>query len=102
LPHNIFFREIVAELSAVVICKAYNIPINLSSSKFYIDSYNESKELEKISVSALGIEWEVNKDEIVERVSLIYEFLKLCVEDIKNKNNCAKRFCECLAAETNR
>jgi len=64
--------ELVAELSAVVLCKKYNIFIDLSYSKYY-----------------LGLHWssviDINYIEIIKRVALICEYVNKCVENIWEK-----------------
>jgi hypothetical protein len=64
--------ELVAELSAVVLCRVYNIQFNLSYSLMYLNWYTSS---------------ETNIEEIIKRVSLIYEYIKACIVKIKSKKN---------------
>jgi hypothetical protein len=66
------FSELVAEMSAVVLCRTYNIRINTSYSMYYLNLYTNS---------------EANINDIIERVKLIYAYIKECVQNIKNKNN---------------
>jgi hypothetical protein len=57
------YTELVAEFSTVVICKEYNIQINISYSLYYLDSY---------------ITAETKIDDLIKRVSLICEYIKIC------------------------
>jgi len=63
------FEELVAEYSAAVLCKEYNIRINASASLEYLDGYSSS---------------EIDIGKVVERVAMIYEFVKRCREEIQN------------------
>jgi hypothetical protein len=65
-------RELVAELSTVILCRVYNIQFNLSYSHMYLNSYANS---------------EADINEIIKRVSLIYEYVEACIVKINNKNN---------------
>jgi len=69
--NNYFFNELTAEFSTIVLCKAYNIKINISSSLRYLDNYS-------VGVDYLSIPI------LFERVSLIYEYVKAIKNDIKN------------------
>jgi len=62
-------NELVAELSAVVLCKKYNISFNISGSKCYLDSYSNAK-------------MNINNKYIINRVSLICEYINKCLEKI--------------------
>ena len=62
-------NELVAELSAVVLCKKYNISFNISGSKCYLDSYSNAK-------------MNINNKYIINRVSLICEYINKCLEEI--------------------
>jgi len=61
LDNSLNFDELVAELSAVILCKKYNIPINESYSKFYLDCYTKS---------------DIDLYKVINRVSLICDFVK--------------------------
>jgi hypothetical protein len=64
------FGELVAELSAVVLCKTYNISIDLSYAMYYLDGYSRS---------------DINVSYMIERVALICEYVDKCVENIREK-----------------
>jgi hypothetical protein len=63
-------NELVAEFSSVVLCKTYNIPINESHSMDYLNSY----------CSGEGID----RGYFIKRVSSICEYIKKCIEKMKN------------------
>jgi hypothetical protein len=68
LEHITAFNEIVAELSAVVLCRIHNITLNLAQSWAYLDGY---------------IHFEMNENNmknVIKRVTLICEYVKKCVE----------------------
>jgi len=69
---NRCFDELIAELSAVVLCKTYNIPIDVSESKYYLDYYSNS---------------EINVSKMINRVFLICEYINKCIENINNKKS---------------
>lgn len=70
------FDELVAELSAVVLCKTYNISIDLSNARYYIECYSRSN---------------INVNYMIDRVSLICEYVNKCLENIENKNYTKQR-----------
>jgi hypothetical protein len=75
LPNYIYeenYTELVAELSTIVLCKIYSVPIDISYAMFYLDSYTVDQ---------------INHKELIIRVSKIVEYIKYCKEHIKNKNN---------------
>ena len=66
------YSELVAELSTILLCKIYNIPLNISYSMYYLDSYSSL---------------EINGKKMVNRASEIVESVKIIKEHIKSKNN---------------
>ena len=68
--HN--YNEFIAEYSALILCKTYNISINTSYSLYYIKMHKEDIEY--------GI-----PDHIINRVEIICEFVKKCEEIIKKQ-----------------
>jgi hypothetical protein len=64
------FSELLAELSAVVLCKIYNIPIDLSSAKYYLNHFSN---------------YDINVKDLITGVSEICEYVNKCVENIENK-----------------
>jgi hypothetical protein len=64
------FGELVAELSTVLLCKIYNIPNDISYSKYYLDSYS-------------NLELNIESKYIIKRVSLICEYINKCIENSK-------------------
>jgi hypothetical protein len=64
------FDELVAELSTVILCKTYNVSINESYAMYYLDAY-----------SALDI----STSDLLKRVSLIYEYVKICIIEMNNQ-----------------
>jgi len=64
------FNELVAEISAAVLCRTYNISIDLSYSLNYLNSYCRS---------------EINMKDLKRRVALICEYVNKCVENIGGK-----------------
>lgn len=66
------YNELIAELSTIVLCKAYNIPIDIQYSLYYLNLYANSEE---------------NIHKAIDRVSLIYETVKNCMKNIKRKNH---------------
>ena len=65
------FDELVAEASTVVICKTYNITINESYSLHYLHCFSNTY---------------INAYDFIKRVSLIFEYVKKCIEMIKKNN----------------
>jgi hypothetical protein len=63
---KLYYAENVAELSTILLCRIYNIPINISYSLYYLQIYNSSK---------------INNDEVYKRVLLICEYIKICEEN---------------------
>ena len=78
LPINKFndFQELVAELTTIVLCKTYNIQINYSHSMYYLNYHSY---------------FEINKDDLIKRVSLIFEYIKKCIENIEKNTALNKR-----------
>jgi len=72
-----YFKELIAELSAIVLCKNFNISINLSYSKYYLNDFDLDYFWQK----------ETYKKELINRVSLICEYINKCVENIGEKRN---------------
>jgi hypothetical protein len=70
--YELCYNELIAELSTIILCKAYNIPIDIPYSLYYLNMYPNS---------------EVNIHKIINRVALIYETIKKCIKNIKSKNN---------------
>ena len=64
------FEELVAELSTVLLCKIFNISNDISYSKYYLDSYSNTK---------LNIESKY----IIKRVLFICEYIIKCLENIE-------------------
>jgi L-rhamnose mutarotase len=62
------FDEVVAELSTVVLCRTYNISIDISRSMFYLIEY---------------VDFKKNINDVIKKVSLICEYVKKCIEKIK-------------------
>jgi hypothetical protein len=69
--YNEFLSELTAEFSTIVLCKAYNIKIDISASLRYLDNYS------------FGFDY-ISSMTLFERVSLIYECVKAIKNDIKN------------------
>ena len=67
----VLLSELTAEFSTIVLCKAYNIKIDISASLRYLDNYS------------FGFDYTSSKI-LFERVSLIYEYVKAIKNDIKN------------------
>ena len=65
------YSELVAELSTIILCKIYSIPIILSYSMYYLDSYTSS---------------DINSKQLLNRVSEIVESIKKLKEYIQSKN----------------
>jgi hypothetical protein len=65
--HEKNYSEYVAELSAIVICKMYSIPIDVSFSMDYLNRYSNS---------------EINPEELIKRVSLICSFIAYCKNEL--------------------
>ena len=61
------YSELVAETSTILLCKIYNIPINISNSISYLDSYSSL---------------EINAKKMICRVSEIVECIKIIKENI--------------------
>ena len=68
--HEEYHKELVAELSTVILCKMYSIPNNYSYSMAYLDSYTTT---------------EINKDILLKRVLEIIEYIKKCKESIEGQ-----------------
>ena len=65
------FDELVAEASTFVICKTYNILIDESHALHYLDNFSSIN---------------INTSEFINRVSLICEYVKKCIEKITAHN----------------
>jgi hypothetical protein len=63
-------EEFVTELATVLLCKIYNIPNDISYSRSYLDSYS-------------NLEIYIELKYIIQRVSLICEFINKCIENVK-------------------
>jgi hypothetical protein len=59
------FDECVAELSTVLLCRNFNISIDLSDSLYYLDCYSNLS---------------INMDDLLKRAALISEYVNRCVE----------------------
>ena len=66
------YNELVAELSTVLLCTIYNIPINIPYAMLYLELYSTL---------------EINGTKMVNRASEIVECVKMIKEQIKCKNN---------------
>jgi hypothetical protein len=70
--YDLCYNELIAEFTTIVLCKTYNIPIDIPYSLYYLDTYGNSEE---------------NIHKAINRVALIYETIKECIKNIKSKNN---------------
>ena len=59
--NDTFFSELTAELSAIILCKLYNISIDIPYSISYLNSYSN---------------FDINVNDLINRVSEIIEFVK--------------------------
>jgi hypothetical protein len=64
--------EIIAELSTIILCKSYNIPIDIPYSLYYLRGYTNNK---------------TNIHKVINRVALIYEAVKEIKKAIGGRNN---------------
>jgi hypothetical protein len=74
--YEFHYNEIIAELSTIVLCKTYNIPIDIPFSLYYLEAHSYLKS---------------NLHKAINRVALIYETIEECKTNIKSKKNEAQR-----------
>jgi antirestriction protein ArdC len=66
------YTELIAELSAIVLCRTYNISIDIPYSLYYLRGYTNNK---------------TNMHKVINRVALIYEAVKEIKKAIEGRNN---------------